>query len=147
VIGPPREEITALPVYWRPTSSRVDEVLVLQVCHFEAVERESLNLYQMFWVFVFTADQITTHLERSDGNKNHFPFIELVLELLTSIFELRYFATHAIDINRDFLGRILGFRYFAGKIMPTARHMLDPGHDQHQFLAVIDENHHPQYCA
>ena len=101
----------------------------------------------MFWVFVFTADQITAHLERSDKNKNHFPFIELVLEFLTSIFELRYFATHSIDIHRDSLGRNLGFRYFCGKIMPTARHMLDAGHDQHQFLAVIDKNHHPQYCA
>ena len=75
VIGPPRGEITALPMHRRPASSRVDEVLVLQICHFEAVEIESLSLYQMFWVFVFTADQVTAQLERSDGNKNHSPFM------------------------------------------------------------------------
>ena len=31
-----------------PASSRVDEVLILQICHFEAVKIESLNLHQMF---------------------------------------------------------------------------------------------------
>ena len=138
---------SALPVYWRAALGSIDEVLVLEVNHFESVEEKGPGLHIMLGFFVIATGLTGPHPESADRDKDSSLLVEFILQSLALNLEAFDLLTRVINADGDFPCRILCLGDLFIELLLAVRVLAGCRHYPHQLFAVIGENRHLYYRA
>ena len=106
-------------MYRRTALSSTDEVLVLEVGHFDSVEKKGLALHVMLGFFTIAASLIGPYPESIGRDKDHGPLVEFILQFLALDLEGSDLLALIVNAEGDFPYRVLRLGDLVTELLPA----------------------------